>query len=309
MNDKTVNNDDRVSFILYKSYADQLYLLNDEQAGKLIKGIYAYACTEIMPECDDLAIKIMLLSICNQLDIDAKKYAEKLEHRREAGRKGGLQRARNYVEASKTKNAKANQADKEEEKEIDKEKQKEIENEIEIEEETEKEKEEVEENDHDHDKENELEKEVEKKSETEHNNMLGGDGGEALADDAKIIFFTANQYPTTQPEVDKFQTLAQELFMRYNSKQPGPYDIERVFECVYSRIERSDGTYIAGYDEQKAELLRYAFEIALKAGKVNWNYISGIYNNFEKRGIKTVVDANLYEWQRKHGKPKIGLCL
>ena len=39
------------------------------------------------------------------------------------------------------------------------------------------------------------------------------------------------------------------------------------------------------------------------------NYISGIYNNFEKRGIKTVVDANLYEWQRQHGKPQIGLCL
>ena len=183
--------------------------------------------------------------------------------------------------------------------------EKEIENEIESEKENEIENEEGEEKDHDHDK----EIEVEKKSETERNNMPGGDGGAPLADDSKIMFFTANQYPTTKQEIDKFQTLAHELFTRYNGKQPGPYDVERVFECVYSRIERPDGTYIASYDEQKAALLRYAFDMALKAGKVNWNYIGGIYNNFEKRGIKTVVDANLYEWERKHGKPKLGLYL
>lgn len=307
MSEKTVNNEDRVSFILYKNYVKQVRMLTNEQAGEWIKNVYEYVCTGEYEESDDFGVTLMLSMTCNQLDVDARKYEEKVERRREAGRKGGLQRAKNYIEASNAKNAKANQADKEEEKEIetDKEKEKEIENEIEIEEETEKEKEEVEEKDHDHDKENESEI----ASRTERNNMLGGDGGEALADDSKIMFFTANQYPTTQQEIDKFQTLAHELFTRYNGKQPGPYDVERVFECVYSRIERPNGTYIASYDEQKAALLRYAFDMALKAGKVNWNYIGGIYNNFEKRGIKTVVDANLYEWQRTHSKQELGMHL
>lgn len=36
------------------------------------------------------------------------------------------------------------------------------------------------------------------------------------------------------------------------------------------------------------------------AGSVNWKYIEGIYDNFEKRRIKTAEEAiqKEYEWQR-----------
>ena len=297
MSEKTVNNDERVSFILYKSYIKQVRMLSNEQAGEWIKSVYEYVCTGTYEESDDFGVELMISLICNQLDVDARKYEETRERRREAGRKGGYQKAKNNSIAKNATNELANVAEKEIENEY--------ENEIESEKENEIENEEGEEKDHDHDK----EIEVEKKSETERNNLPGGDGGAPLADDSKIMFFTANQYPTTQQEIDKFQTLAHELFTRYNGKQPGPYDVERVFECVYSRIERPNGTYIASYDEQKAALLQYAFDMALKAGKVNWNYIGGIYHNFEKRGIKTVVDANLYEWQRTHSKQELGLYL
>lgn len=352
MSEKGQTDDERVSFILYKSYAGQIKLLSDEQAGKLIKAVFDYACTETMQEQDDLTLKVMLLAICNQLDIDARKYTEKIERRREAGRKGGLQKAKNQAEASKARNTVANLADKEEEREIENE----IENEKEIGI--------AEEIENEEDKDQETEKTINENTnlntsintistanaDTNSNTTVkpkvntnantisnskpntistakpntaantnsaataakqtvyhGGSGGDLDAAGAlkpQIIFYTKNQYPTTQQELDKCSALAAELFTQYCGKSPGAYDVERVFHYVHNQIPQGNGTYIAGYDEQKAALLRYAFEAAMKGGKVSWSYISGIYSNFEKRGIKTVMDANLYEWERKNGSLK-----
>ncbi|MBQ7026194.1 MAG: hypothetical protein IJN31_06280, partial [Peptococcaceae bacterium] len=101
--------EEKMSFILYGSYEEQLNMLTDEQAGKWIKAIYAYVRTGEKHSDDPLVA--MLLSVAgHQLDIDARKYAEKKERLKEAGRKGGLQKAKNLAEASHAANCVANLA-------------------------------------------------------------------------------------------------------------------------------------------------------------------------------------------------------
>ena len=80
--------EEKMSFILYGSYEEQLNMLTDEQAGKWIKAIYAYVRTGEKHSDDPLVA--MLLSVAGyQLDIDARKYAEKKERLKEAARKAG----------------------------------------------------------------------------------------------------------------------------------------------------------------------------------------------------------------------------
>ena len=69
---------------------------------------------------------------------------------------------------------------------------------------------------------------------------------------------------------------------------------------TYSRIELDEDTAIAAFDPDKAELLLYAFQQAANADKVTWGYINGIYQRFAQRGIKTVMDAERYNWELKH---------
>ena len=81
--------EEKMSFILYGSYEEQLNMLTDEQAGKWIKAIYAYVRTGEKHSDDPLVA--MLLSVAgHQLDIDARKYAEKKERLKEAARKAML---------------------------------------------------------------------------------------------------------------------------------------------------------------------------------------------------------------------------
>ena len=118
MSEKTVNNDERVSFILYKSYIKQVRMLSNEQAGEWIKSVYEYVCTGTYEESDDFGVELMISLICNQLDVDARKYEETRERRREAGRKGGYQKAKNNSIAKNATNELANVAEKEIENEF-----------------------------------------------------------------------------------------------------------------------------------------------------------------------------------------------
>ena len=83
--------EDKTSFVLYSSYEEQLDMLTDEQAGKWIKGLYVYHRTG-EKQCDDPMVAMLLSFTGHQMDIDARKYAESVERRREAGKKGGRPR-------------------------------------------------------------------------------------------------------------------------------------------------------------------------------------------------------------------------
>lgn len=102
---------DKKSFVLYTKNAEQISMLTDEQAGQLIKGIFLYAENNIVPDFDDIAVKITFSFIKQYLDQDQKKWEEIREKRVEAGRKGGkLTQANASFANQEGKQNQANQA-------------------------------------------------------------------------------------------------------------------------------------------------------------------------------------------------------
>lgn len=107
------------SFILYTEQKAVIDKLTDEQAGKLIKAIYAHETGEEMEL--DAILDLVITPFLTVLEKDKEKYAEKCEKRAQAGAKGGKQRVANQANAtfakqtqandSKAKQTQANQAD------------------------------------------------------------------------------------------------------------------------------------------------------------------------------------------------------
>lgn len=85
------------SFVLYTDQKEVFDELTDEDAGKLIKHIFAYVNDE-NPEQSDKLLKIAFLPIKTQLKRDLVIWDEKKQQRSEAGRKGGLAKASNASE-------------------------------------------------------------------------------------------------------------------------------------------------------------------------------------------------------------------
>ena len=94
------------SFVLYADQREVFEELSDEDAGKLIKHIYAYVNDE-NPESEDKLIRLAFLPIKTQLKRDLKLWEDKKQVRSEAGKKGGLAKASNATNPlAKPSNAK-----------------------------------------------------------------------------------------------------------------------------------------------------------------------------------------------------------
>jgi hypothetical protein len=85
------------SFVLYTDQREVFDELDDADAGKLIKHIFAYVNDE-NPEVTDRLLKVAFLPIKTQLKRDLVLWDEKKHQRSEAGRKGGLAKASNASE-------------------------------------------------------------------------------------------------------------------------------------------------------------------------------------------------------------------
>ena len=110
------------SFLMYTEWANQVIRLSDEQAGVLLKSIFAYNKGEPMPAMDDKT-DMCFSFIQGQLDRDSRKYENVCEKRREAGKKGGEANATKRKQmlpiANFGKQTVANQADNDNEYEND----------------------------------------------------------------------------------------------------------------------------------------------------------------------------------------------
>ena len=269
--------EEKMSFILYGSYEEQLNMLTDEQAGKWIKAIYAYVRTGEKHSDDPLVA--MLLSVAgHQLDIDARKYAEKKERLKEAARKAGKasaeKRAMKKAEETQRNATVVNDCQRLQPVNVDEDVNVDV----------------------------DVDEYVDADVDVLDNMSGGGEEEEDCAHTREeVIHIFEGQYQTTQQEYDKFNALADELFVCYGHKQPSNFDRKEVFE--YSSVIRvlDDDTIIAVLDDTRAELLRYAFGVAANADRVNWNYIDGIYANFRHRDINCVEDAYRDNWEMRYG--------
>ena len=268
-------------FLLYGNYEEQVKRLNDAQAGELFKIILHYVNTGEMRKSSDALVDMVFSMIAFQLGFDMKRYEESCEKRREAGRKAGKASAEKRAKAKQEMKASANGNDCQRfQHDTDTEIDTVTETDIDIETDTETEK-------------------HNKTSRHPHHSSKGAGANEDVSMD-EVIPYGENQNPTTRGELAQMEALAGELIRKYCGRAAYENDVQNVFDKCYTVAELPNGELYAAYSPERAELLRYAFRQAGNAGSVNWKYIEGIYDNFEKRRITTVEEAvrQEYAWQR-----------
>lgn len=81
---KTVT--DRNSFVLYKDFNSTIQKLSDEQAGKLIKAVYEFNLTGIVPELD-FTLDIVITPLIEQFKRDHAKYQARCNRNKENAKK------------------------------------------------------------------------------------------------------------------------------------------------------------------------------------------------------------------------------
>ena len=91
------------------------------------------------------------------------------------------------------------------------------------------------------------------------------------------------------------EALARDLFQCFADRSPTLADRAKLLPLV---------TVAAGaerrWDEDRADLLRYAFEqAALSGAGGSWPYIEGVLQRLRQRGIETLEQAEDYEWGRE----------
>ena len=99
------------SFILYTDSLPAIETLSDEHAGLLLKSLLRFVNSGETPSLLPSELRYPFASLRSQIERNTEKYERIVERRREAGRKGGLQRVINQANASKCLQEQANQAD------------------------------------------------------------------------------------------------------------------------------------------------------------------------------------------------------
>lgn len=89
------------SFILYNSFYEPIKSLSDEQLGKLFRAVFDYTTNGNVTEDNNILIAFMFIK--NQIDLDTKKWEEERKKRSEAGRLGGINRAKNQKQKLSSK--------------------------------------------------------------------------------------------------------------------------------------------------------------------------------------------------------------
>lgn len=98
------------SFVLYTDYSQHVARLSNEEAGELLKALFAFVETGELPELSG-SLGMCFSFISSQIQRDKEKYMDICEKRAEAGRMGGLQKQANVANASFAKQNQANVAD------------------------------------------------------------------------------------------------------------------------------------------------------------------------------------------------------
>jgi len=84
------------SFIAYNNWQNTFDQLTDEEAGKLVRHIFAYVNGNI-EQSEDKITRVAFSQIKDSIDRDLEKWEQQLEQRRDAGRKSGEVRKRTTV--------------------------------------------------------------------------------------------------------------------------------------------------------------------------------------------------------------------
>lgn len=96
----------RESFIIYTSFYDPIKGLSDKQLGRIFRALFDYQLGNEVQVEDD--IKMAFLFFKNQMDIDTKKYNDKIEANKQNGAKGGAPKGNSNARKKTTENNRNN---------------------------------------------------------------------------------------------------------------------------------------------------------------------------------------------------------
>ena len=103
----------------------------------------------------------------------------------------------------------------------------------------------------------------------------------------------------TEELLQRSRSLCQSLFRMFCARSPAEADFAVFFPLVTRQEKGAEGQILRLWDEDKADLLRYAFEQAALCGAGgNWQYIEGVLRQLGSRGIRTRRDAEFYDLKR-----------
>ena len=262
-------------FVLYKNYVKQVSKMTNEQAGELFKMILHYVNTFEMPESSDPRVDTAFDFIGERLEFEMRSYIETCQKNSENGKLGGRPKKALAQEGAiaDTKPKKPAGFSEKAKKAYT-----------------------------DTDTVTDTETETENEQKADYYYCSGkGAGAETMAETSEAyIHYGREQYLTTTAEVEKMHALADELMHSYRSKKASPDDREKVFGYVHTIGVTDNGEHYGIYSQEKADLLRHAFEQASLRSDISWQYISRIYSNYDKNSVTNVEEAIAYEmaWNR-----------
>ena len=148
------------------------------------------------------------------------------------------------------------------------------------------------------------------------NSLFAGDGGaqaggraESEAEDAVALTrdylmgrgLLPEAWLGSEPEmVAECRALGDALFHSFADRPATEADQARVFQGVMRQWQDKEGDMHCSIDEDRRDLLHYAFEQATLAGKPgNWPYIQGVLLRLHQRGITDLRGAEMYELERE----------
>ena len=280
---------------LYKNYFRTEQKMTNEQAGELLKLILHFVNTGELLGSEDPRVDTAFDFIGERLEFDTRNYVETCQKNSENGKLGGRPKKEPSSEEDEDTPKKANKVEKPKKQKkptgfSEKPKKPDIDTDTETGTET--------------------DTETETDADTEENQNYyycsgKGAGAEAMEETMEetseaYIHYGREQYLTTSAEVEKMHALADELMHSYRSKKASPDDREKVFGYVHTIGVTDNGEHYGIYSQEKADLLRHAFEQASLRSDISWQYISRIYSNYDKNSVTNVEEAIAYEmaWNR-----------
>lgn len=136
----------------------------------------------------------------------------------------------------------------------------------------------------------------------------GGDAGVRLRESDDVGDFLADRglepsvyFGVTEEVLGESRAFADKVFKAFTTRRPTKADYSNVFEAIrLSNHDEATGTWIVTLPTPQKDLLMYAFEAASNAGKPgDWSYIRGVLAKLCQRQIKTLGDAEDYDWSRQ----------
>lgn len=133
----------------------------------------------------------------------------------------------------------------------------------------------------------------------------GGDACEAAKDAADDYMGTRGidtdaYLGVTDEDKAAIAAYTEEIFKRFTNRTPT--DVDRAYVFQASRRQDKDpetGELVVTFPRPAVDLLMYAFEQAAGAGKPgDWRYINGVLSKLHQRGISTVEQAEIYDFEK-----------